>query len=84
MEEANKILKDSGDKAMLASDSSAEMYYADGDEMFTSVALEGTGLDGSAPAGGPAGKERGDDGERLGDLLQPLPGGDASPGRAEQ
>ena len=48
VEEANKILKDSGDKAMLASDSSAEMYYADGDEMFTSVALEGTGLDGSA------------------------------------
>lgn len=47
VEQANEILKDSGDKAVLASDSSAEMYYADGDELFTSVALDGTGLDGS-------------------------------------
>ena len=48
VEQANEILKDSGDKALLANDSSADMFYADSDELFSSVALDGTGLDGSA------------------------------------
>ncbi len=48
VEQANEILKDSGDKAMLASDHTAEMYYADSAEMFPSLALDGTSLDGNA------------------------------------
>lgn len=48
VEKANEILKDSGDKAMLAGDSSADMFYADGDELFSGVALDGTDLDGNA------------------------------------
>lgn len=48
VEQANEILKDSGDKAMLATDNTGELTYADSDELFSSVAMDGTGLDGAA------------------------------------
>lgn len=47
VEQASAILKDYGAKAMLASDSSAELSYADSDELFQNVALDGTDLDGN-------------------------------------
>ena len=48
VEQASAILKDYDMKAMLASDSSADMTYADSDELFQNVALDGTDLDGKA------------------------------------
>lgn len=48
VEQASAILKDYGVQATLASDSSADMTYADSDEMFQDVALDGTDLDGKA------------------------------------
>ncbi|QBE96272.1 TlpA disulfide reductase family protein [Blautia producta] len=48
VEQASAILKDYGVQAMLASDSSADMTYADSDELFQDVALDGTDLDGKA------------------------------------
>lgn len=48
VEQASEILKEYDMKAMLASDSSAEMTYADSNELFQDVALDGTDLDGKA------------------------------------
>lgn len=48
VDQANEILKDYGVKAMLSSDSSADMFYSDSNEMFESVKLEGTDFDGNA------------------------------------
>ncbi|MDO4275638.1 MAG: redoxin family protein [Eubacteriales bacterium] len=48
VEQASAILKEYDMKAMLASDSSAEMTYADSNELFQDVALDGTDLDGKA------------------------------------
>ncbi len=48
VEQASALLKDYGMKAMLASDSSAYLSYADSDELFQNVALDGTDLDGKA------------------------------------
>lgn len=48
VEQASAILKEYDMKAMLASDSSAEMTYADSNELFQNVALDGTDLDGKA------------------------------------
>lgn len=48
VEQASALLKDYGVKAMLESDSSADMTYADSDELFQDVALDGTDLDGKA------------------------------------
>lgn len=48
VEQANAILKDYGDKAMLANDSSADLTYADSNELFQNVALDGTDFDGNA------------------------------------
>ncbi|BDF05768.1 TlpA disulfide reductase family protein [[Clostridium] hylemonae] len=48
VKQASAILKDHGAKAMLASDSSADLSYADSDELFQNVALDGTDLNGKA------------------------------------
>lgn len=48
VKQANKILKGSGDKAMLASEGSADMFYADSDKMFSKVTMDGTDLKGKA------------------------------------
>lgn len=48
VEQASALLKDYGTKAMLASDSSADLSYADSDELFQNVTLDGTDLDGKA------------------------------------
>ena len=48
VDQANENLKDYGVKAMLSSDSSADMFFSDSNEMFESVKLEGTDFDGNA------------------------------------
>lgn len=48
MEQASALLKDDGVKVMLESDFSGALVYADGDELFQNISLEGTDLDGNA------------------------------------
>lgn len=48
VKQASALLKEHGAKAMLASESSADLSYADSDELFQNVALDGTDLNGKA------------------------------------